>query len=102
MTDDRRRARPVAASPVRGPYREEVSMSAPSRSPPERAVANGSVFLYWLWTLATMAALGIVYYALTSEGLRYVVPTLGQKVYKVALPLGAMKASAFWSRLDLA
>lgn len=56
---------------------------------------------FWLWQIATKGVLGIIYVAVISDGLRQVVPVLGQKLYK--LPgLGLLQRYEATYRLDLA
>lgn len=38
---------------------------------------------YWFWNIATKSALGIVYLALISQGLRYVLPDIGLRIYRL-------------------
>src|SRR5438128_129475 len=45
---------------------------------------------YWAWQVFTKGLLGVIYAAVIAEGLRQLVPTLGQKLYR--LPgLGALR-----------
>src|SRR5262245_52979714 len=56
---------------------------------------------YWLWQLATKSVLGVIYLAVISEGLRLLIPALGQKLHK--LPgLAALRNFDVTYRLDLA
>jgi len=56
---------------------------------------------YWLWQIVTKLLLGMIYVAVISEGLRFLVPALGQKLWK--LPgLRMLKDYEDTYRLDLA
>jgi hypothetical protein len=56
---------------------------------------------YWAWQIFTKVVLGIIYLAVIAEGLRLVVPALGQKIHK--LPgLSSFNDYEFTHRLDLA
>lgn len=58
---------------------------------------------YWMWKLITIAVLGPIYCSVIAEGLRMLVPALGQKLHKLAMPgfavLGQYQETR---RLDLA
>jgi len=41
---------------------------------------------YWLWKLFTIVILAPIYCSVIAEGLRMLVPALGQKLYKLAIP----------------
>src|ERR1051326_126135 len=41
---------------------------------------------YWLWKAITIAVLGPIYCLVIAEGLRMLVPALGQKLHKLPLP----------------
>lgn len=56
---------------------------------------------YWLWLLASKGILGFIYLAVISEGLRVLVPALGQKLYKLPF-LSQLKDYELTYRLDLA
>lgn len=61
----------------------------------------GARLKYWAWQVVTKLILGVIYIAVISEGLRVIVPALGQKLYK--LPgLGALRDYEGTHRLDLA
>jgi hypothetical protein len=50
-----------------------------------RIVAIGWTHVrYWGWQLLTKIILGVVYFGIVSEGSRRLVPSLGQKLYKLA------------------
>lgn len=68
--------------------------------PPKPGLFAAKIAYYGLLILI-LGGLGLTYYALTSEGLRYSFSTLGLKVHKL-LPIGALRSSTFWSKLDLA
>jgi hypothetical protein len=57
--------------------------------------------VYWGWQIATKLILGLIYLAVISEGLRVLIPALGQKLYK--LPgLSPLQDFEGTYRLDLA
>jgi hypothetical protein len=58
---------------------------------------------YWLWQIFAKGVLGLIYIAVISEGLRLLVPALGQKLYKLPIP-GAvlLEDDEVGHRLDLA
>jgi len=56
---------------------------------------------YWAWQVASKSILGVIYLAVISEGLRVLIPALGQKVYKLPM-LGSLKDYEATYRLDLA
>ena len=56
---------------------------------------------YWAWQVASKAILGMIYLAVISEGLRVLIPALGQRIYKLPL-LGSLKDYEATYRLDLA
>lgn len=41
---------------------------------------------YWLWKLFTIVILAPIYCSVIAEGLRMLVPAMGQKLYKLAIP----------------
>lgn len=58
---------------------------------------------YWLWKLVTIVILAPIYCSVIAEGLRMLVPPLGQKLYKLAIPGFAMFGQYQETRrLDLA
>jgi hypothetical protein len=58
---------------------------------------------YWLWQILAKGILGLIYIAVISEGLRLLVPALGQKVYKLPIPGAYMlEDDEVGHRLDLA
>jgi len=56
---------------------------------------------YWLWQVGSKGVLGFIYLAVISEGLRMLVPALGQKIYKLPM-LGSLRDYEETYRLDLA
>jgi hypothetical protein len=57
----------------------------------------------WLWDFAAKVILGVIYFAVISEGLRILIPPLGQKLYKLPIPfLAALEDDEVGHRLDLA
>jgi hypothetical protein len=38
---------------------------------------------YWSWQIVTKPVLGLIYFSVIAEGLRFVVPPLGQRLYKL-------------------
>lgn len=59
------------------------------------------VFRYWAWQFVSKAILGVIYLAVISEGLRLLIPALGQKLYK--LPgFGSLREFEATYRLDMA
>ena len=56
---------------------------------------------YVAWQIGTKLLLGVIYIALVSDGLRCLVPALGQRLYKLPL-LGELKNYESTYRLDLA
>lgn len=56
---------------------------------------------YWSWQFVTKFILGLIYLAVISEGLRALIPPLGQKIYKLPL-LSFLKDYEATYRLDLA
>jgi len=56
---------------------------------------------YWMWQVGSKSILGLIYLAVISEGLRVLIPALGQKVYKLPLLSGLQNFEATY-RLDLA
>ena len=56
---------------------------------------------YWAWQIISKGILGFIYLAVISEGLRVLVPALGQKVYKLPM-LGMLREYEATYRLDLA
>jgi hypothetical protein len=56
---------------------------------------------YWSWQLLTKVVLGIIYLMVIAEGLRLVVPALGQKIHKLPA-LSSLKDYEATHRLDLA
>ena len=64
---------------------------------------NSGTLKSWAWKIFTLPIIGIVYITLISEGLRLLIPVLGQKLYKFPLPfVSAMRNYHPWDRLDLA
>ncbi len=58
---------------------------------------------YWLWKALTIVVLGPIYCSVIAEGLRLLVPALGQKLHKLAIPGFALCAQYQETRrLDLA
>jgi hypothetical protein len=56
---------------------------------------------YWAWEILTKGILGVIYISVIAEGLRRLVPALGQRLYR--LPgLGALREYEATYRLDLA
>src|SRR5438128_1827074 len=56
---------------------------------------------YWGWTVFAKGLLGFIYLSVISDGLRYVVPLLAQKLYR--LPgLGGLREYEAFYRIDLA
>ncbi|MCA9077358.1 MAG: hypothetical protein KDA93_20190 [Planctomycetaceae bacterium] len=56
---------------------------------------------YWTWKIFSKFLLGIVYFSIIAEGLRQIVPVLGQRLYK--LPgLSSLQDYEATYRLDLA
>ncbi|MBS0263430.1 MAG: hypothetical protein JSS02_15920 [Planctomycetes bacterium] len=71
---------------------------------PQRRSVGVIIFLhlrYWLWQAVSKGFLGFIYLAVISEGLRVLVPALGQKMYKLPL-LGFLRMYEATYRLDLA
>ncbi len=58
-------------------------------------------FKYWVWQLFTKSVLGLIYFSVIAEGLRQLVPVLGQRLYKLPL-LASLKNYEATYRLDLA
>jgi hypothetical protein len=56
---------------------------------------------YWLWLFATKLVLGVIYLSVIAEGLRYLVPALGQRLHKLPL-LSSLQDYEETHRLDLA
>ncbi len=56
---------------------------------------------YWAWKLFCIAVIGVIYVAVVSAGLRYLLPDLGQRLYKVP-GLSWMYHYENTHRLDLA
>lgn len=58
---------------------------------------------YWLWKLVTIVILAPIYCSVIAEGLRVLVPPLGQKLHRLAIPGFAMFGQYQETRrLDLA
>lgn len=58
-------------------------------------------FKYWVWQMVTKPSLGVIYLSVISDGLRYLVPPLAQRLYK--LPgLSVLQDYEETYRLDLA
>lgn len=56
-----------------------------------------------LWKLIAVVVVGPTYVAVISEGMRLLVPTLGQKLHKLPIPgIGMLKGYAELYRLDIA
>ena len=61
----------------------------------------GAQIKYLLWALSTKLVLGFIYLAIMAEGLRILIPSLTQKLYK--LPgLTSLRRYELFHRLDLA
>jgi hypothetical protein len=62
-----------------------------------------AIAAYWAWQLGTKVLMGVIYIAVISEGLRLLVPSLGQKLYKLPIP-GAvlLEEDEVGHRIDLA
>lgn len=57
----------------------------------------------WAWKVFTLPPMGVIYVAVISEGLRFLVPALGQKLWKLPIPGFSLLRDYEWShRLDLA
>ena len=56
---------------------------------------------YWIWQIGSKATLGLIYLAVISEGLRVLIPALGQKIYKLPL-LSRLQNYEATYRLDIA
>ena len=56
---------------------------------------------FWGWTIGSKAILGVIYLAIISEGLRVLIPALGQKVYKLPF-LSRLQDYEATCRLDMA
>ena len=56
---------------------------------------------FWLWALMTKTIITVVYLAVISQGLRYVLPELGMKLYKIP-GFSFMEEYKFSHRVDLA
>lgn len=56
---------------------------------------------YWGWTLFTKLPLGLIYVLVISEGLRTLIPPLGQRLHRVP-GLAWLQAYEGWHRFDLA
>jgi len=56
---------------------------------------------YWAWQVSSKAVMGLIYLAVISEGLRVLIPALGQKMYKLPLLSWLQDFEATY-RLDLA
>ena len=68
------------------------------RESPEKRIAR---LKYWGWQCFTKPIMGLIYLAVISEGLRLLVPVLGQRLYK--LPgLGFLEEYESTYKLDLA
>ena len=58
---------------------------------------------YWGWQIMTKLCLGLIYLAVIAEGLRYLIPPLGQKLWKIGIPgLDMLRDYESLYRLDLA
>ena len=56
---------------------------------------------WWAWFILTKAFLGVIYISVMADGLRTLIPALGQKLYQLPL-LGELKHYEGTHRLDLA
>lgn len=76
-----------------------------NHSPPNRSVSTWDrtqrILVYCAWQAVSKLFLGVIYLAVISEGLRVLIPALGQKLYK--LPgLSSLQDYEATHRLDLA
>lgn len=73
-----------------------------SPSPPTAAVIFAHV-KYWAWKAVTIVVLAPIYCSVIAEGLRMLVPALGQKLYKLPIPgIASLAQYQELRRLDLA
>ncbi len=96
---------PPTSHPPLGPPPEllEDPPAPPEPEPKSKIKITGAQVMFWLWMFAVFSVLGIIYYAVTSEGVRSAFPTLGQKISRVPIiGLGLLKNSPSLSKLDLA
>jgi hypothetical protein len=57
----------------------------------------------WTWNLFSVTVLGVIYWSVIAEGLRFLVPFLGQRLSKLPIPGFSRLADFEWThRLDLA
>ena len=78
-------------------------MSTSQTLPPTSAAVVFAHAKYWLWKALTIIVLGPIYCSVIAEGLRMLVPALGQKLHKLAIPGFAMFGQYQETRrLDLA
>lgn len=99
---------PCADCPAQRPFRGQSLLSPPPsnldsqvRGTTNRRAILWAYFLYLLWQVATKLILGVIYFAIISEGLRMLLPTLGTKIHK--LPgLSTLYEYELTHRLDLA
>ena len=76
------------------------TIQTPTPSSAARVMAHAK---YWLWKFVTIVILAPIYCSVIAEGLRMLVPALGQKLYKLAIPGFAMFGQYQETRrLDLA
>ena len=83
-TEDGPSRKPMAAPVTPNGGQSPVAPAMPSQSgkPFDLAVFRARC-LYWLWTVTTKSLLSVVYLALISQGLRYVLPDIGMRLWKL-------------------